>query len=84
MKHLYIDGGITIQQFLAAELINELTITLIPLLIGSGRSLFGELENDVELQLLDTKNIGSGIVQLKYKVVNTNRLNSNIHSTKSS
>ncbi|CAM3088028.1 dihydrofolate reductase and methyltransferase [Legionella steigerwaltii] len=71
MKHLYIDGGITIQKFIAEHLINELTITLIPVLLGSGRSLFGPLKNDLELELLHTKNIGCGIVQLKYRLLNT-------------
>ena len=40
-QHLYIDGGITIQKFIASHLIHELTITVAPVLIGSGRSLFG-------------------------------------------
>ena len=81
MKHLYIDGGITIQKFIAERLINELTITLIPVLLGSGRSLFGPLKNDVELELLDIKNIGCGIVQLKYRLPGPNYLHNKMHST---
>ncbi|WP_454782573.1 dihydrofolate reductase family protein [Legionella sp. WA2022007384] len=69
MKHLYIDGGITIQRFIAENLIDELTITLIPILLGSGRSLFGPVKQDIELELLETKNIGCGIVQLKYCIM---------------
>ncbi|WP_454785825.1 dihydrofolate reductase family protein [Legionella sp. WA2024007413] len=69
MKHLYIDGGITIQRFISENLIDELTITLIPILLGSGRSLFGPLKQDIDLELMETKNIGCGIVQLKYQVV---------------
>ena len=45
-RHLYIDGGRTIQAFLRAGLITELTITLIPLLLGSGIKLFGDLPAD--------------------------------------
>jgi dihydrofolate reductase len=37
----FIDGGVTIQRFLAAGLIDEITITRIPVLIGAGRPLFG-------------------------------------------
>ncbi|STY29051.1 dihydrofolate reductase and methyltransferase [Legionella wadsworthii] len=70
MKHLYIDGGITIQKFLAENLINELTITIIPLLLGSGRPLFGNQIHDKELELVDTKTLSCGIVQLKYQVLN--------------
>lgn len=40
---LYIDGGKTIQNFLKVDLIDELRITTIPLLLGGGFPLFGEL-----------------------------------------
>jgi dihydrofolate reductase len=42
-KHAYIDGGLTIQRFLAAELVNRLVITRVPVLIGAGIPLFGRL-----------------------------------------
>lgn len=67
-KHLYIDGGVTIQGFLADNLINEMTITIIPVLLGSGRSLFGSLKNDVELHHLETKTFEGGLVQIKYRI----------------
>lgn len=67
-KHLYIDGGITIQNFIAGNLINELTITLVPVLLGSGRSLFGTLTHDIELNQLATHTFGGGFVQVKYKI----------------
>lgn len=66
-KHLYIDGGITIQNFIVDNLINELTITLAPVLLGTGRSLFGPLAHDIELKLIETKCLGGGFVQLKYR-----------------
>ena len=68
LKHLYIDGGITIQRFLAKNLINELTITVIPVLLGSGRSLFGSLTRDIALQLMSTRAYDCGFMQLKYRV----------------
>lgn len=67
-RHLYIDGGITIQGFLANQLINEITITFIPILIGSGRPLFGYLMTDVDLQHLETQTFEGGFVQIKYRV----------------
>lgn len=67
-KHLYIDGGITIQKFIADHLINELTITLIPILLGSGRPLFGPLAHDIELNHIETKCFDGGFVQLKYGI----------------
>jgi dihydrofolate reductase len=66
-KHLYIDGGITVQNFIAAHLIHELTITIAPVLLGSGRSLFGPLAQDIELEHIETKCIGGGFIQLKYR-----------------
>lgn len=68
-QHAYIDGGITIQRFLRARLIDEITITLIPVLLGTGRPLFGPLEEDLNLHLIQSKAYEFGFVQLKYGVV---------------
>lgn len=67
-KHAYIDGGVTIQSFLAAGLIDEITITLIPVVLGSGRPLFAAVPADVPLKLLDSKAYPFGFVQLRYAV----------------
>ena len=69
-KRLYIDGGITIQRFLAAGLINDLTITVIPTILGSGRSLFGNAEKDIHLRHIATKTYEFGFVQLTYEMEN--------------
>ena len=63
---LYIDGGITIQQFLRAGLIDELTITKIPVILGDGIPLFRNLD-DILLELLKVKSYDNGFVQLTYK-----------------
>src|SRR6202140_5874877 len=47
--HLYVDGGITIQQFLRAGLIERIIITRVPVLIGEGIPLFGALPRDIRL-----------------------------------
>ena len=49
-SHLYVDGGITIQRFVRAGLIQRLIITRVPVLIGSGIPLFGSLEKDIHLR----------------------------------
>lgn len=67
-RHLYIDGGRTIQSFLAAGLIDELTITILPILLGTGKPLFGPLPADVHLTHAGTKAYDFGFVQLKYRV----------------
>src|SRR5262245_57209064 len=43
-KHAYVDGGLTIQQFLRAGLIQRLVITHVPVLIGTGIPLFGPVD----------------------------------------
>ncbi|NEP13623.1 MAG: dihydrofolate reductase [Symploca sp. SIO2C1] len=68
-KRLYIDGGITIQRFLAEGMINDLTITVIPVILGSGIPLFGNLKKDITLKHLATKTYDFGFVQLSYEVV---------------
>jgi dihydrofolate reductase len=69
--HLYVDGGKTIQGFLNAGLINELTITRIPILIGTGVPLFGPLNHDVSLTHIATRQFENGFVQSKYRVADT-------------
>ncbi len=66
--HAYIDGGITIQGFLQAGLIQRLVITRIPVLLGSGIPLFGALDRDVALKHLETRQYASGLVQSEYLV----------------
>ncbi len=66
---LYIDGGVTIQRFLNAGLIDEITVTQIPILLGEGLPLFGELPTDVHLEHQTTLSYPFGFVQTKYKVV---------------
>lgn len=68
-KHLYVDGGDTIQRFLRAGLINRLVITHVPVLIGDGISLFGSLPHDVKLQHVRTQSYPSGLVQSEYVVL---------------
>jgi dihydrofolate reductase len=69
-QHLYIDGGITIQQFLRANLIQRLTITRVPVLIGEGIPLFGALPKDIHLCHLATRHYKSGLVSSDYEVLN--------------
>lgn len=68
LGHLYVDGGLTIQSFLLANLVGEMTITVIPVLLGSGKPLFGSLQSDVNLLLLASKAYDFGFVQSKYRV----------------
>jgi dihydrofolate reductase len=67
--HLYVDGGETIQGFLAAGQVQHITITKIPILLGGGISLFGPLVRDVKLRHIETRAYPNGLVQSRYEVV---------------
>lgn len=66
---LYVDGGRTIQSFLREGLIERMTITQVPILLGSGVPLFGPLARDVRLRLEATRAFPNGFVQSTYAVV---------------
>lgn len=65
-KHLYIDGGATVQRFLRAGLIDRLIITHVPVLIGQGIRLFGPLDMDLRLKLASSCSFPGGLVQSEY------------------
>jgi dihydrofolate reductase len=66
--NLYIDGGITIQRFLRAGLIERLIVTRVPVLIGEGIPLFGSLDRDIRLSHVATRSYPSGLVQSDYRI----------------
>lgn len=66
--NLYVDGGITVQRFLRAGLVERLIVTRVPVLIGDGIPLFGSLPGDVRLRHVATRAYPSGLVQSEYHV----------------
>ncbi len=68
-RQLYIDGGVTIQEFLRAGLIQRLIITRVPVLIGEGIPLFGTLLRDIKLHHIATQPYPSGLVKSEYIVL---------------
>lgn len=68
VQHIYVDGGVTIQRFLQAGLIQHLIITRVPVLIGAGIPLFGALQRDIVLRHVGTRQFASGLVQSEYVV----------------
>ena len=67
-RRVYVDGGRTVHQFLRAGLIADLTLSRVPVLIGTGHTPFGELDADVPLEHVDTKTFPGGMVQTTYRV----------------
>ena len=66
-SNIYIDGGKVIQDFLQADLIDELIISKVPVLIGSGIPLFGDLEKDLDFEHTRTEVNSNGLVRSYYE-----------------
>ncbi|RAJ15995.1 dihydrofolate reductase [Arenibacter echinorum] len=64
---LYIDGGVTIQNFLKENLIDEMTITTIPIVLGGGSALFSILPKELEFALVESKVFLNQLVQNRYR-----------------
>ena len=67
-RHVYVDGGLTVQSFLAAGLIDTITVTTVPMLLGRGLPLFGPLPGDVALERVATRAYDFGFVQTTWRV----------------
>lgn len=68
VQRVYVDGGRVVQSFLRDALVTDMVITTVPVLIGSGRPLFGGLERDVDLKLVSSRSFPSGLVQSTYRL----------------
>ena len=66
-KELYIDGGSTIQSFLKEDLIDEMIVTVLPILLGGGSPLFGELAEPMHFEHVKTEVLLNAIVQNHYR-----------------
>ena len=66
-SNLYVDGGKVIQSFLKEDLIDEMTITKVPVLIGSGIPLFGVIEGDLDFKHIETQAYPNGLVRSRYE-----------------
>lgn len=68
LRHLYVDGGAVARAFLRARLVDELTLSILPIVLGGGVRLFGDGEPGQALRLVESRSWPSGMVQLRYRV----------------
>lgn len=74
IKHIWIDGGMTISQFLELQMVDSLTLSLIPVILGSGIPLFSPIGKEHACRLISSRSYPSGLVQLKYEIKQTGAL----------
>ncbi|TYB48149.1 dihydrofolate reductase family protein [Actinomadura chibensis] len=67
-RRVCVDGGRVVETFLRAGLLDELTVTTLPVLLGGGLPLSGALDEDVHLTHRTTRVLGTGLVQSTYTV----------------
>ncbi len=72
IKRVWVDGGITVSRFLEAGLVDDITISVIAMVLGSGIPLFSTMNREHKCRLISNQSYPSGLVQLKYEVSNDN------------
>ena len=66
-EQLYIDGGVTVQSFLEEDLIDEMIITVLPIVLGGGSRLFGKLPKPLDFDLVNTEVMLNAMVKNHYR-----------------
>ena len=67
LRHVYVDGGRLISDFLAAGYVDSLTLTVVPVLLGRGSRLFHEIEATTALRFVSATPYDTGLVLLRYE-----------------
>ena len=65
----YVDGGKIVQSFIRCGLIDDFVLTIVPILIGDGKRLFGPIDGDIDMELTSSTPFKSGMIQNRYRVV---------------
>jgi len=68
-KNIYIDGASTIQSFLKEDLIDEMVITTVPIVLGQGISLFGNLGTQIKFEHTKATRHENGLITCEYQKV---------------
>ncbi len=67
VRRVYLDGGVAIRQGLEEELIDDMTISTVPVMIGSGRKLFGAKNMTKSWRFVAVQAFPNGLVQVRYE-----------------
>jgi dihydrofolate reductase len=66
-QRVYLDGGEAIRQGLRDDLVDEMTLSVVPILLGGGRPLFDRGLPESGWALISTRGFASGLVQSHYR-----------------
>ena len=66
-RRVYLDGGVAIRQGLEEDLVDDMTISTVPVTIGTGRPLFGGPAQTTGWSLVSARGYPSGLVQARYQ-----------------
>ncbi len=70
-KNIAIFGGAELAcSLFNLKLIDELVLTICPILLGNGKPFFRNIQNRIYFELINSKSFSSGVVSLTYKVKN--------------
>ncbi len=69
IQHVWIDGGSTISQFLSSQMVDMMTLSIIPVILGSGIPLFNVIDKEIPCRAISSQTYPSGLVQLRYEIV---------------
>lgn len=67
IRHILVEGGETVSHFLRAKLIDEMILSIIPVLLGSGIPLF-RIHQELPCHLVSSQSYPSGLVQVRYQL----------------
>lgn len=67
-RRIYVDGGTVIRAFLAAGLVTDVTLSIVPVLLGDGVPLFGGAPRESRVELVASRAFPSGLVQVEYRL----------------
>ena len=68
-QQIILGGGATINGlFLKENLIDEIWLTIEPKIFGQGLSLFKDINVDLDLELIEIKQLDKNVIQVKYKI----------------
>ena len=68
-KDIFVDGGAEVVRMMMADhLLDELIISIIPVILGGGKRLFADQLQETDLELIKSETFATGLVQLVYRI----------------